>query len=494
MRPYEGRRGSAALWTPRALTGRFETGYAGLDMETLVITHDQADYILGLEESHFVDLKGKEISPKKLTNSLSALANADGGELYVGIDEDEAKGQKARRWQGFIDIEEANGHIQAFDEAFPLGSDIQHEFLRTDAHSGLILHLIVHKSREIRTASNGTVYLRRGAQNLPQRNPEEIERLRRAKGLISHENATVAADPVSITNSAAIIGFMLEIVPEGEPETWLAKQRLLLDAKPTVAGLLLFADEPQVFIPKASVKIYRYKTTDAEGARETLAFNPISIDGCLYDQIRAAVERTTELIEGMEILGPDGLEPVRYPAEALHEIITNAVLHRDYAFADDVHVRIFDNRVEVESPGALPAHITPKNILKERFARNASIVRLINKFPDPPNKDVGEGLNTAFAAMRRLQLRDPKIEEGENSVRVVIRHENLASPEKLIMEYLGSNAEINNRRAREITHIDSEYRVRRILKGLIAVNEVEKVPGKQSNATAYRRKRTRSEA
>jgi len=46
----------------------------------------------------------------------------------------------------------------------------------------------------------------------------------------------------------------------------------------------------------------------------------------------------------------------------------------------------------------LPAHITPKNILKERFARNGNLVRVINKFPDPPNKDVGEGLNTAFEA------------------------------------------------------------------------------------------------
>lgn len=368
-----------------------------------------------------------------------------------------------------------------------LGTDVEYEFLRSAGNEGLVLHIIVHKSRELRGASNGTIYARRGAQNLPQRTPEQVERLKRAKGLVSHENATLAADAVEISNSEAIIGFMLEIVPEGEPDAWLAKQRLTLDGKPTVAGVLLFADEPQAFLPKASVKIYRYKTSDAEGTRETLAFNPISIDGCLYDQIRAAVEKTTELIEEIQILGPDGLEPVTYPPETLHEIITNALLHRDYALADDVHVRIFDNRVEVESPGRLPAHITPRNILRERFARNPSVVRLINKFPDPPNKDVGEGLNTAFAAMKRLQLREPVITERDNSVLVAIRHEALASPEVLIMEYLESNPEINNARAREITNIDSEYRVRRILQRLIVANEVEKVPGKQSRATAYRR-------
>jgi len=41
-------------------------------------------------------------------------------------------------------------------------------------------------------------------------------------------------------------------------------------------------------------------------------------------------------------------------------------------WTDDVHVRVFDNRVEVESPGRLPAHVTPENILEERFARNPS--------------------------------------------------------------------------------------------------------------------------
>jgi ATP-dependent DNA helicase RecG len=57
-------------------------------------------------------------------------------------------------------------------------------------------------------------------------------------------------------------------------------------------------------------------------------------------------------------------------------------------------------------------------------------VRIINKFPDPPNKDVGEGLNTAFQAMRKMRLKDPIIDERDNSVLVNIRHERLASPEE----------------------------------------------------------------
>jgi ATP-dependent DNA helicase RecG len=101
------------------------------------------------------------------------------------------------------------------------------------------------------------------------------------------------------------------------------------------------------------------------GTRATLQGQPVTIEGNLYDQIYAAVKTTVRLVEEVRLLGPSGLEEVRYPEVALHEIITNAVIHRDYSIADDIHVRIFDNRIEVASPGRLPAHITPSNILED---------------------------------------------------------------------------------------------------------------------------------
>lgn len=115
------------------------------------------------------------------------------------------------------------------------------------------------------------------------------------------------------------------------------------------------------------------------------------MEGCAYDVIKDAVRITKNIISGIQVIGTKGLEPVTYPTETLHEVITNATLHRDYAIADDVHVRIFDNRVEVESPGRLPAHITPQNILRERFSRNGNIVRVITSFPIPPTKTLAKG-------------------------------------------------------------------------------------------------------
>lgn len=179
----------------------------------------------------------------------------------------------------------------------------------------------------------------------------------------------------------------------------------------------------------------------------------------------------------MKRLDAVGLEGVTYPDETLHEIITNAVVHRDYSIPGDVHVRVYDNRIEIESPGRLPGHITVENILTEQSARNPKIVRLINKFPDPPNKDVGEGLNTAFEAMKRLRRKEPVIERREQSVVVNIRHQPLASAQDSVMEYLSEHPEITNMVARELG-IRSENSMKNVFLSLKERGMIEPVPGK----------------
>jgi ATP-dependent DNA helicase RecG len=458
------------------------------------ITPDQSRRVLAAEEGHFLDLKAIDIAPGKLTRTISAFANASGGELYVGIDEREINGSKVRAWRGFADEEAANAHLQVFEQLFPLGTYYSYNFLTSDAGPGVVLQVAVNKTREITKAHDAVAYVRRGAQNLPASTPEALTRLKLDKGIASFEGETLDVPVNSVANSIPILEFLVNVIPTAEPEPWLEKQQLLRNGKPTVAAALLFAEEPQAILPKrCGVKIYRYRTSDAEGSREKLAFDPLTIEGHLYAQIRAAVAKTTDLVEGIQKLGPRGLEAVTYPPETLHEIVTNALLHRDYSIPVDVHIRIFDNRIEVESPGKLPGHVTPSNILQEQFARNGTIVRLINKFPDPPNKDVGEGLNTAFAAMSRLRLKSPTIEETANSVVVRILHEALASPEESVMEYLETHDEIVNRIGREITGIASENSMKNVFYRLRDRDLIEPVPGRIGFASAWRRKRKHHE-
>lgn len=453
------------------------------------ITAEQRNLVLALPEGHFHDLKSKDIAPGKLTRTISAFANAAGGELYVGVDERTGPaGAKIRTWKGFVDPEAANGHLQAFEQVSPLGTYVKATFLRTETDPGLVLQLETLRTREIVRATNGVAYIRRGAQNLPLETEEQLGRLRLDKGITSFETEPVNADPLVITHSTVTLEFLLSVVPSAEPEAWLRKQLLLVEGKPTAGAILLFAEIPQAVLPKrCGIKILRYKTTEVAGSRETLDFDPLTVEGYLYEQISAAVEETVRVVEGVQVLGSSGLESIKYPNETLHEIITNAVLHRDYSIAADIQIRVFDNRIEVESPGRLPGHVTTQNILTEQFARNGMIVRLINKFPNPPNKDVGEGLNTAFQAMRALRLRDPVIRESDSSVLVEIRHERLASPEEAILAYLQQHDEITNAVARQITGISSENKVKDVFYRLRDAGKLERVPDRLGSASAWQR-------
>ena len=458
-----------------------------MPINVIEISEAEVAKILALHESHFCDLKSTAIQPAKLTRTLAALSNAEGGEVYIGIAED--KSDRIGSWEGFAVPEDANGHLQAFETLFPLGDGYSYTFLYSAKNQGLVLKVDVAKSRDVKLASDGKAYVRRGAQNLPCVSPEDLTRLRQNKGLVSFETEPVKADTSTITNSVVALTFMLDVVPTAEPEAWLRKQQLIQTDKPTVAGILLFAEEPQAILPKRSgIKVYRYKTTAAEGTRDTLDGNPQSIEGHAYAQIVGAVKLTAETIESVRVNTPEGLESIKYPITALHEIITNAVLHRDYSIADDIHIRIFDNRVEVASPGTLAAHITPENILTERFARNATVVRLINKFPDPPNKDVGEGLNTAFSAMREMKLQPPVIAQIGGYVTVILKHEPLASPEEIIVKYLQDHEQITNRIARELCFIGSENKMKGILQRLVRNKVIELVPGTTRYSAAYRLK------
>lgn len=455
-----------------------------MSIHVVKISAQQADKVRLIDENQFGDLKAKEVAPRDLSQHISAFANADGGDLYIGITD------KERLWNGFTSVEAANGHLQPFEEHFPLGVDFQYEFLSCDTYTGLVLHVQINKTRSVVYATNKVPYIRRGAQSLPLTTPEKVKRLELSKGITSFETEFVNIEKGIVTESPVILRFISEVVPTTTPEPWLRKQNLIVSEKPTVAGTLIFAEEPQAALPKnCGIKIYRYRTRDIEGYRDLMPEDPITVEGDLYTQIAQAVKITKGITERIPKLSGDGVETIQYPPETLHEILTNAVLHRDYSIRDDIHIRIFDDRVEVQSPGRLPANITPENILEERFARNGAIVRILNKFPNPPNKDVGEGLNTAFSKMQELGLKNPVIKELGNAVLVIIRHEPLASPVQILMEYLEEHETIKNAKAREITHIKTDFRMKSIFNKMEEAGQIEKIPGTQTSATAYRKKK-----
>lgn len=447
-----------------------------MSFEQTTLMEEKIKKLFDLEENYFYDFKSKDILPAKLSKTVSAFANSSGGEIYLGIREE--RKSKIKHWEGFQYIEDFNSHIAVLEQLSPISNFYDLVFLKHPVLKTYVLQITVMKSNAIIKATDGLPYVRKGAQNLPVNTADALRRLELDKGITSFENEFISETSLSDLNDSETLKIFVEsVVPQRQGISWIKKQHLCNDEHLSVAGALLFLDEPQIFLPKQSaIKVYRYKTSGLAD-RDMLDGSPITIEGCAYNQIYDAVSRVKEIIEGIKKLG-HGFENIQYPEETLHEIITNAVLHRDYSIITDIQIRIFDNRVEIESPGKLPGHVTVENILDSQAARNPKLVRIINKFPKPPNKDVGEGLNTAFDAMAKLRLKNPEIVEKDTSVLVVIKHEKLASPEEIVMEYLKTHNTIVNHIGRQITGIKSENSMKTVFYHLRDQGYIKLIHGK----------------
>lgn len=99
---------------------------------------------------------------------------------------------------------------------------------------------------------------------------------------------------------------------------------------------------------------------------------------------------------------------------------------------------------------------------------------------------MGEGLNTAFYAMREMKLKPPVVSHDGGYVKVILKHEALATPEELILDFLKTHDQIRNKEARDICFIGSENKMKRIIQAMIANGLLELVPGTTRYTAAYR--------
>jgi ATP-dependent DNA helicase RecG len=455
-------------------------------MLTCALETDEAISLICRPESHFFDKKSARLAGAALQKIVVALANADGGDVLVGIEDDKTAPQPEKRWQGLASIEDFNGLLQAMHEISPQ-VPVSMEFLVARNLPGYVLSIQIDKSAQVHQTSSKEVFLRKGAQSLPLKNPEHLVALKFAKGLASFEDTAVNNIPTElIVESEELRSFLTDFSPKTDALNFAVNENLI-DLKswdPKVCGLVLFAASPSAVIPtRAGVRITRYETKEEDPERDHLAFSE-ALEGPAYQLIQSAVARITAIMSEISIWTIDGLKKVAYPPEAIWEIVVNAIIHRDYSIGDDVHVRIFDNRVEVQSPGRLPGFVTVENILDVRYSRNKQIVRTLARYKSPPNKDMGEGLNTAFQKMKEWKLKDPVIEEFENTVLVTIPHTPLAKPEELVIEFLQKNGVITNKQGREITGIKSENAMKNVFYTLRDEKIIEMIP--KGNKTEWR--------
>lgn len=464
----------------------------GTSLERRAISLDEANALLAREESHFWDVKSSLSRGGVIQKIAVALANGDGGEFALGIEDAKTSASPLDRWVGYSTIEDLNSVHQALSQECKPAIPYEVNYLEIEGEEarGIVCLITITKSGDVHYTAAGKVYVRHHAAS-KEIAGQEVINLSLSKGAQSYEDQELSDYFLDeALEEAELKSFLASVSPAMAPGDFLRRERLYnrkTDGM-KVSAALLYAEQPQSIINKrCGIKIARYET-DLEGTnRDYLKGTPQSLVGPARSIIDKALAAVSNEIQAVKTLDPSGnLVPTRYPPETLKEIIVNAVIHRDYNLADDILIYVYNNRVEVHSPGKLPGHITRQNIFTDRYSRNGTLVRLLNKYPDPPNKDIGEGLLTAFAKMKEAGLQEPEFRFEGNYFVVVIGHAPLAQPEELILKYLENHEEITNKVVRELTGIQSENNVKRRFYNLQNAGSIERVPGKKGSSSAWR--------
>jgi ATP-dependent DNA helicase RecG len=445
-----------------------------MPLEAREINEDGFYAIINQKEGDFLEFKAKAVTGAALQETVVAFANADGGEIFIGIkDEKAAIGE--RRFDGFEKIEDANDLLQNCVKLInPSLIDARHEFLKYK--NTFILSLSIPAKDTIYRTSAGKVFLRRGAQNLILTDTE-IGVLEYSKGARKREEEVVNVDPEVVLDSEYIKEYCKRVPVLQSPQIFLKKEALIYNGKPRVAALVALADTPQSMM-KCGVKIYRlqFSKTNERSDYKRAYLDPdnlYTIEGPAEQLVIESVQKVKEIMESMTFKQHDQDTKLRYPPEAIHELIANAILHRDYSIEDEVHIRIFDNQIEIVSPGGFPANVNPKNIKNTRYSRNPRVVRLLHKLPNKINKDLGEGIDTVINAMKAAKLSPPMFQEIDNYVVATLKHTSIASSEEQVLEYLKTHDSINNSEGRKHTGEEDKVRMKNVFLRLLRQKKIE---------------------
>lgn len=373
--------------------------------------------LLELREDQWFERKSARVSARDLADDAIGFANAEGGVIVVGLSQGSVEG-----------IAAAGGRLNDWQQA-GLGFTVPAVPVRSrlidcvNAHSrdDQLLVLEVDASDKVHANKRDEVFLRVGDENRRLSFAQRQELLY-DKGQATFE-ATTVSDATLDELDDDLLASYADAVRHPEPVRLLAARGLVTPAgQMTVGGALLFGAHPQTRFPEASVRVLRYRGTErGSGARQQL-LDDVRCEGPIPELLMQARREIFERVPTRQALGSDGRFAAvgLIPEDAWLEGLVNAVVHRSYSvMGDHIRVEIFDDRIEIESPGRFPGIADPSDPLRvTRFARNPRIARVCADLRF--GQELGEGIRRMFEEMRLAGLADPSYHQTAGSVRLTL--------------------------------------------------------------------------
>ncbi len=375
-------------------------------------------YLLDRPPDHQLEFL-PELDSQSLLETAVAFANAEGGQIVVGVDQD-------GRVQGGLYTEDAEGIVQqALLEVRP---PILLEVETFEALQGTVLVFKVPRSGELHTLQDGRVLIRRGNAN-ELLTGQALVMLASTRASVSYEEEVVAGATIDDFD-AEVVAEYIEHRRQRQPQAFVGSTETLLhqvgaltdEGVATVFGLLLFGREPQNYLPQCGLTFVKFAGSGRRGDEGQIGYGRREdITGPLARIVERAWRVVWEEMKKQAVVRQlVREEETEYPATAVREALVNAVAHRDYRIRGRrIEVLMFGDRLEVTSPGGLPGYITIQNIVDEHYSRNPRIVNGLMQWGYI--EELGLGVDKMIEAMVSEGHPPPEFKATPHAFTVILR-------------------------------------------------------------------------
>jgi len=369
----------------------------------MTMDHTKLSEIIKCGESSKVQFKERLPHLDSLAHELIAFSNSKGGTIVFGVND------KTGDLNGlsFSEIQHTNQQIVniASQKIYPPVFLIT-ETITIDDNQLVVVTVEEGISKPYKDA-NGTIYVKNGADKRKVTSNDEIARLLGSKSLLADEMEIFDSSikDLDIRLFAEYFKKEFEMSYEAKGltlEKALHAKRAMRNNHLTLAGLLFFGNEPQSFRPAFTIKAVMFAGNEIGGSN--YKSKPEDLTGTipeLFKQGMLYVKSCIKYLQAGQGFNSRG-EP-EISIVALEEVLQNALVHRDYFKNAPVRLLVFDNRVEIISPGRLPNSLTVEEVkYGNPVIRNNQIAMFASR--TLPYSGLGSGLRRAFINQPDMEL------------------------------------------------------------------------------------------
>ena len=435
------------------------------------------EYLIKTRENLYLDRKRAKVSLQDLANEIASFANANGGVIVVGLtDNGLVEGFNP---YGPQKLNECQKVALTYLNPTPIYEcEIISITNQKNENDNILLFHIEPAMNYIVRNNKDEVYLRQGDSSikLTHNQIRSLEYDRKERDFETEILLDTSIDDIDLD--------MMDIYKR-KIQTDLSNEQILkargfLKEKGgklhlTKAGILLFGKNPTIYLTSARVRIIKFEGTNFQLGTDMNIIKDKTFDTCLYKQIEQAKDFISSQLREFTHLNQDGIfETVaEYPEFAWYEGLVNAITHRDYSNSGEyIIIKIFDDRLEINSPGRLGGFVTLETMRTKRYSRNPQIARVLNELGVV--RELNEGVKRIYSEMQSYFLKEPTYFEPDRSSVLLVLENNIEMRSRRKTESLLNEQKIKEN-WEELNYLEREILITIYDKGFITSEETAKI-------------------